>query len=528
MSERKNVGIWIRVSTEDQAKGESPENHLKRARFYAESKDWHVEEVYHLEGVSGALVADHPETLRMLEDVTSGRISGLIFSKLARLARSTAHLLSISNTFREHGADLISLQESLDTSSPAGRLLFTIIAALAEWERDEIADRIRASIPVRAKLGRPLSGATVFGYRWQQVDGTKVLTPDPTEAPVRKLLYELFAEHKRLKTVARLLNERGHRTRAGKRWSDTAVKRLIEDPTAKGKRRSNFTTRPTGKTRTVLKPEGQWFWHDVEPIISEELWARCNDVLDKRRHGKRPGRTPRHVFSGIVYCSCGSKMYVASGYPKYRCHACHNKIAIDDLDAVYQEQLRGFTLSPEQLKEHFDEGDRIISEKTELLATLQTEAQRTNAALDRLVKALADGEIPSKGFGLRYRPVEERFNQLQDEIPRLQAELDFMRIERLSSDQIVSEAQDLATRWPDLTDDEKRTVVENVTDRITVGENEINIELFCLPATDKTSSTRQRSHRALSSRPRMRSSRGGRSWRCRGPPRRGRAWDVTR
>src|SRR5207249_2218872 len=88
----KPVGIWIRVSTEDQAKGESPEHHERRARGYAESKGWQVREVYRLEAVSGKSVREHPEAKRMLADIASGRISGLIFSKLARLARNTREL----------------------------------------------------------------------------------------------------------------------------------------------------------------------------------------------------------------------------------------------------------------------------------------------------------------------------------------------------------------------------------------------------------------------------------------------------
>src|SRR5512141_825298 len=92
----KAVGIWIRVSTEDQAKGESPEHHEKRARLYAEAKGWKVEEVYHLEAVSGKSVMEHPETQRMLADARDGHITGLIFSKLARLARNTRELLDFS------------------------------------------------------------------------------------------------------------------------------------------------------------------------------------------------------------------------------------------------------------------------------------------------------------------------------------------------------------------------------------------------------------------------------------------------
>jgi site-specific DNA recombinase len=475
----KSVGIWIRVSTEDQAKGDSPAHHEARARHYASAKGWIVREVYDLAGVSGKSVTEHPECKRMLQDLERGHIQGLIFSKLARLARNTRELLDFADVFRARQADLVSLQESIDTSTPAGRLFYTVIAAMAQWEREETADRVKASVAVRAKLGKSLGGAAPFGYQWKD----KKLAPDAKEAPVRKLMYELYAEHRRKKAVARILNDRGFRTRDGSRFSDTTVDRLLQDPTAKGVHRLNYT-RSLGEGKAwALKPEHDWVHIPVEPIISEELWQQCNDLLESSKtKAARLGKRPVHLFSGLIVCSCGTKMYVSSGSPKYACASCKNRIPAMDVEGLFLDELKKYLLSPDKIAAYLAQANQQISEKAQLLNTLRNELQQVKAEADKAYDLYMAGGLTMPQFKERYQPLDARKQQIEAEIPRIEAEMDIIKTDELSSEQIVVEAEDLHARWPQMGAEERRRIVELLVKDITVSKDEISLNLCYQPS----------------------------------------------
>lgn len=315
----------------------------------------------------------------------------------------------------------------------------------------------------------------------------------PKEAPIRKLIYELFLEHRRKKTVARLLNQARHRTRNGSKFSDTTIERLLQDPTAKGIHRANYTRSLGEDKKWVLKSKEEWVLTRVEPIVAEELWNQCNAILDEQeKKNKRPARKPVHLFTGIVFCICDNKMYVPSNSPKYTCYKCRNKVGEADLEEIFQEQLRSFFFSPTEIGNYLNRADQVIKEKEELLRALVDEERKIKQEMDRTYRLYIDDEITSQGFGQRYKPLEERLKQIQDQIPELQGEIDFLKIQYLSSDQVLSEAKDLYSRWSELTAEEKRKIVENITEKTTIGKEDVTINLCYLPSSSEVMASKQR------------------------------------
>jgi len=152
-SRQLRAALYARVSTSEQ----TPENQLLALRAFAQARGWtHAEYVDH--GVSGAKER-RPALDTLLADVRRRRIDVILCVKLDRLARSVHHLVSLGREFSALGVDLVALDQQVDTTTPAGRLLFNVLASIAEFERDLIRDRVVAGIRrARARgqvLGRP-------------------------------------------------------------------------------------------------------------------------------------------------------------------------------------------------------------------------------------------------------------------------------------------------------------------------------------------------------------------------------------
>lgn len=150
------VALYARVSTA--GNGQSPEMQLRELREHCERRGWKITGDYVDAGISGAKDR-RPELDKLMADAHRRKFDVVAVWKFDRFARSVSHLLRALDTFRVLGIEFVSLSESLDTATPAGRMVFTVLGAVAELERCLIAERVRAglrnALAKGRKLGRP-------------------------------------------------------------------------------------------------------------------------------------------------------------------------------------------------------------------------------------------------------------------------------------------------------------------------------------------------------------------------------------
>jgi DNA invertase Pin-like site-specific DNA recombinase len=150
------VAIYARVSTSNN--GQDPTMQTRELREYAERRGWTVASEYVDIGISGTKET-RPQLDRLMADAHRRRFDAVVVWKFDRFARSVSHLLRALETFKAQGIEFVSFSEQLDTSTPAGKLVFTVLGAVAELERSLIVERVKAGLRnARAKgkkLGRP-------------------------------------------------------------------------------------------------------------------------------------------------------------------------------------------------------------------------------------------------------------------------------------------------------------------------------------------------------------------------------------
>ena len=218
---------YIRVSTVDQAdSGLSLEAQQGRIRAWSDANGYALVDVFIDAGISGKRADNRPGLQDALNVACKVRGTALVVYSLSRLARSTTDAIAIAQRLEKAGADLVSLSERIDTTSAAGKMVFRMLAVLAEFERDLVSERTTAALAVKRANGQRV-GSVPYGFDLAD-DGT-TLVPNESEQAVIADMKAMRTTGRKLKQIANALTERGVPTKTGKslRWTHQAVARIL-------------------------------------------------------------------------------------------------------------------------------------------------------------------------------------------------------------------------------------------------------------------------------------------------------------
>ena len=230
MTDQKKAAGYVRVSTTAQAQeGESLQTQRDGIAAYCQGYGLELAEIYADEGISGASTEKRPGFLQLLKDAKTGKFSCLVICSLSRFGRNARELLNNYDELENHGVKLIFLKESIDTSTPYGRLLRTVMAAFSELERDMIRERTSENRIAKWKRGGTFVGKVPYGYIWNKEK--KRVEINTMEARVYRHIVELYL-HEGLSdlNIALRLKEEGIKFRGRKYPATQTIAYMLKNP----------------------------------------------------------------------------------------------------------------------------------------------------------------------------------------------------------------------------------------------------------------------------------------------------------
>ncbi|WP_306009378.1 recombinase family protein [Bacillus sp. MMSF_3328] len=448
--------VYVRVSTEEQAKhGYSIPAQIEKLEAYCLSQGWDLKEKYIDEGYS-AKDLNRPKFEKMMEQVKSGNIDVILVYRLDRLTRSVVDLYEILKVLDENNCMFKSATEVYDTTNAMGRLFITLVAAIAQWERENLAERVRFGLEKKIKSGKWKGGMAPYGYK--MVD--KNLIVNEEEVSVVKTIFE-SSRNFGFYTVAKQLTEKGYPTRKGGNWHVDSVRDIANNPIYAGYLTFNSSPKET------KKPPGDQKLYDGnhERIVSREEFWQLQDILSKRRTigGKR--ETSSYYFSSILKCNrCGYSMsgHKTAGKKSYRCSGkkagikCNSHMILEDnlvkqLFSVFNKvvgEIYGSTQAKDISSEKVAELDREIKYLEKQLKKKKVMYENDIIDIDELI---------TESSALRQREKE-----LRVELKNIAAS------RKQPNDSIGYVVENIESLWPLATEHERKQMITSIFTQIVI------------------------------------------------------------
>jgi site-specific DNA recombinase len=448
------VVIYIRVSTDEQAKeGYSLDAQLEKLEAFCFSQGWTIVKIYREEGESAKDI-NRTQLQLLLQELHLCDV--VLVYKLDRLSRSVSDINNLLQTFDNNKVSFKSATEPYDTTTAQGKLLINIFASLAQFEREQLSERVRMGMEKKTKTGKWKGGMAPYGYKVVN----KNLEVNNDEVEVINKIFFLSKKHGFF-TIARTLTELGYKTRNGDTWHVDTVRGIANNPVYAGY--LTFSENSTEYKKSAK--EKNLFDGNHQRIISREEFWELQDILEKRRSSGSKRETSNYYFSSILKCGrCGHSM---SGHksPTGKTYRCSGKKAGKKCTShiIKEEYLLRTVLN--QLDEIFSN----IKGVTEINDVSKTKIDQLEQELKSIQKLIKKQKSMFEADIIDIDELIEKTESLRENEKKIMSELKQLKqADPTKSDNILYISENIKSLWEYADDLERKQMVNTLFTQLVV------------------------------------------------------------
>jgi len=310
-----NIGGYIRISTKKDSQITSIDNQKKYITEWARINGYNIVDFY-IDVKTGAYSYLRNEMTRLKNDISAGKIKGIVSKEISRTSRDIIDIIELKRTLADKGAFFISIKEGYDSRTDDDEFLLVIHAGLAQKERKVTSSRVKITQLIKAKEGKTNVPSPAFGYMLSEDKQHLVINPKTAET--YHLIVDKFLEGwGRLKICKYLNSQRIKTSRGGDSWTTNSIMNILINPVYLGISMYNVTVTvrdSNGRAKRMVRPQNEWIIREnTHPsLVSKDKFERIQRIIGERKEkdSKEWSCTKKYLLSGIVYCSCcGGKLF---------------------------------------------------------------------------------------------------------------------------------------------------------------------------------------------------------------------------
>ena len=404
MSEEKKIaGIYIRVSTEDQAReGFSLPEQEKRLRAMCEYKNYEIYKVYKDAGISAKTGNKRPAFEELKEDIKNKKCNTIVVLKLDRLTRSVYDWENIMKFLEENNAYLDCANDDINTTNANGRMVARLLTTVSQNEIERTSERTKIGLAGAIKVGN-IPNKAPFGYK--HVNKKLVIDPLTKDEVIR--IFNLYFEGNSYQTIANIYNS--EKVFGKTNWCDSTILRILKNEIYKGDYvHGKKTNHPT------------YYENVVEPLVYKELWEECQ--VQKRKNSRNYKRDKEYLFLQKLRCpKCGrilggnaTRKKNGKVYYYYQCNVCKITIKETKIEDAVKILLADILEYDNVVNEFFLPVLKSKIEKPK--EELSKELKKLNNKKERIKKAYIDSLFTEEEFKEETKIIENQIELINSKL----------------------------------------------------------------------------------------------------------------